>query len=533
MYLTRNLKYLYSEGSDEPRIRRPQCCVNSFLFEKEFKMKDSAVWTIYMSHLKMPINIEKKGQEVAERFFAGLFLYSSSGKCVYQKNIQGKSFIDAMDNLLFYQEEPFRVPHTAFRMSRGGIKIDRICKGRLVFTVENKMIGTILDAMDVEDGFRNIDAESFLGRGFEEMNKGIFFYVTFNIPYFKASSEFEVLYFDKNGNERKTEYVLSLCFAGKVIQNTKLDLNSKITLRPKLTVKNNTQDVEDKVEIRYIFKAEESDETVVRTSTRQDFKCLWCRGKNFRTRQRLHFHFLMNHELFSFKLETNNPGFLQFEVKLANEYPSKRIGDQKMDFRVFQWIRHMRFKHNINSILLDNGESILSRNIMLGMKVEQNELVQMNIKPKPKIQLLFPLKRKNKRRFAAPKMNNLYKTMSKRKIIPGEILSESEDDIDETWLVQKHEDMLDDFMDITMSEKAFMKLWDRFIIKDRPIGHCNLPNSIMRFVHSHRNILHSENLVSEFWKHLLNLVQYKIIDLVTLRKSMEVIRNIHDNTETD
>lgn len=55
----------------------------------------------------------------------------------------------------------------------------------------------------------------------------------------------------------------------------------------------------------------------------------------------------------------------------------------------------------------------------------------------------------------------------------------------------------------------------------------------MRFVYSHKNILHSENLVNEFWKHLLNLVQYKIIDLVTLRKSMEVVRNIYDETETD
>lgn len=381
-----------------------------------------------------------KRPEGPERFFAALFLYCSSGKCVYQKNIQGKSSIDAMGNLFFRQEEPFRVPHTTFKMSRGGVKIDRVCKGQLVFAVENE-IGPISDAMDVMSGLMNIHAEPFVGEGLEKIEKGAFFYVTFNIPYFKASGDFDVLYFDKSGNERKTGYILSLCFTGKVIQNAKLDLNSKITLRPKLTVKNYTRDMEDKIEIRYIFKAEENDETVVRTSTRRDFKCLWCRGRNFRTRQRLHFHFLMNHELFSFKLEVNNSSSLQFEVKLANEYPFKRIGEQKMDFRIFQWIRHMKFKHNIDSILLDNGESILSRNIMLGMKVEQNESVQMYIKPKPKIQLLFPSKKRNRRKFAAPKMNNLYKTMSKRKIIPGEILSESEDDIDETWLIQKHEDV--------------------------------------------------------------------------------------------
>ncbi|KAG5440478.1 hypothetical protein PCK2_000412, partial [Pneumocystis canis] len=275
---------------------------------------------------------------------------------------------------------------------------------------------------------------------------------------------------------------------------------------------------------------EENNETVVKISTRRDFQCPWCRGRNFHTKQRLHFHFLMNHELFSFKLQVDKSDFLQFEIKLASEYPSKRISEQKVDFRIFQWIRHIKFKHNIENILSDSGKSIIFRNIMLGMEIKQNETLPVHVKPKRRTQSLWPLEKRSRRKFVAPNMDNLYRSMSKRKIIPGEILSESEDDVDETWLIQKHEDILDDFMDITVSEKAFMKLWDRFIIKDRPIGHCHLPDSILRFVYSHKNILQTENLVSEFWKHLLNLVQYKIIDLVTLRKSMEVVRNIHHET---
>ncbi|KAG4305600.1 hypothetical protein PORY_001156 [Pneumocystis oryctolagi] len=532
LYLSRNLNYLHEKVTSpitssliQVQKRRK---LGSFIFEKEIYVKNAAVWRIYMSFLKIPSRMKKWEFPASFSFSATLFIYRLDGQCLYQKSIYGNGTIDMLDNLLFFMEEPFKIPCSVFRRTKGGITINRVCKGQLVFTINDNDSIFMPGIREVIDESKNVYKGLLNSLNLEIMKKGSFLYITFSIPWDKTSDSFDVLYFSKNGNHHKTDYILNMCFIGEVFQDTKLDLNSKISLRSKLMAKHLAPNSEEKAKISYVYKAEENNETVVRTSTRKDFQCPWCRGKDFHTRQRLHFHFLMNHELFSFKLEINQPGFFQFEIKLANEYPSKRISEQKVDFRVFQWIRHAKFKHNVENILSDNGKSILFRNIILGMDVEQNESVPVNMKLKRKTQLRWPSEKRIRRKFAAPNMNNLYRSVSKRKIIPGEILSESEDDIDETWLIQKHEDTLDDFMDITAPEKAFMKLWNKFIMKDRPIGRCHLPDSIMRFVYSHKNILQTENLVSEFWKHLLNLVQYKIIDLVTLRKSMEVVRNIHN-----
>ncbi|CCJ30490.1 unnamed protein product [Pneumocystis jirovecii] len=515
LYLARNLNYLHKKSTSQEELSLFQTQkrrhLDSFVFEKEINVKNAAIWRIYMSHLKIPGGAKKWGFSMSFSFYATLFIFCLDGQRLYQKKVHGNGIIDTLENLQFHAEEPFKMPYSIFKKTKGGITINRVCKGQLIFSISDNDVAFMSGVRDVINESKSISQELQNVLGHEEIKKGTFFYVTFNIPRDKITNNFNVLYFNGNGDHQQTDYVLNMCFIGEIFQDTKLDLNSKISLRSKPMVKHQP------------LNAEENNETVVRISMREDFQCPWCRGKNFHTRQRLHFHFLMNHELFSFKLE----------IKLASEYPFKRISEQKVDFRVFQWIRHVKFKHDVENILSDNGKSILFHNIMLGMDVEQNESVPINVKPKRNTQLRWPSKNKIRRRFVTPNLNNLYRSVSKRKIIPGEILSESEDDVDETWLIQRHEDILDDFMDITVSEKAFMKLWDRFIINDRPIGRCHLPDSIMRFVYSHKNILQAENLINEFWKHLLNLVQYKFIDLVTLRKSMEVVRGIHDETETN
>lgn len=68
-----------------------------------------------------------------------------------------------------------------------------------------------------------------------------------------------------------------------------------------------------------------------------------------------------------------------------------------------------------------------------------------------------------------------------------------------------------------------MKLWDRFINQDRPQGNKHLPDSLIRFAHSHKDTLHSEGLRSEFWKFLLNLKQYDRISNMVVKSAIAVI----------
>ena len=117
---------------------------------------------------------------------------------------------------------------------------------------------------------------------------------------------------------------------------------------------------------------------------------------------------------------------------------------------------------------------------------------------------------------------------------PHEELSETEDDVTEDWLLLKHEEVsiavfqltlkiLEDFIDCTPREIRFMIHWDRFVNKEKPQGKKHLPDSLMRFARSHKDILHTESLRAEFWKFLLNLRQYKRISDMVVKSVIGVI----------
>ena len=68
-----------------------------------------------------------------------------------------------------------------------------------------------------------------------------------------------------------------------------------------------------------------------------------------------------------------------------------------------------------------------------------------------------------------------------------------------------------------------MKLWDRFVNQDKPQGFKHLPESLVRFAHFHKDIIHSESLRSEFWKFLLNLKQYKRVTNMVVKSAISII----------
>src|SRR5262245_40943645 len=68
-----------------------------------------------------------------------------------------------------------------------------------------------------------------------------------------------------------------------------------------------------------------------------------------------------------------------------------------------------------------------------------------------------------------------------------------------------------------------MKLWDRFVSQDKPQGYKHLPESLLRFAHSHQDMIGLEGLRSEFWKFLLNLKQYNRIDNMVVKSAIAVI----------
>lgn len=82
---------------------------------------------------------------------------------------------------------------------------------------------------------------------------------------------------------------------------------------------------------------------------------------------------------------------------------------------------------------------------------------------------------------------------------------ESEDEIDISWKKQIAERQLDEFTDVSGSEKAFFNLWNEFVEAIPLITERSLPNQCYSFINSHALCLSEKNLEEQLIWHLTNL----------------------------
>jgi len=116
------------------------------------------------------------------------------------------------------------------------------------------------------------------------------------------------------------------------------------------------------------------------------------------------------------------------------------------------------------------------------------------------------------------------RSRSKRFVYPDEELSESDDDVATGWLQMEHKEIIEDFTDVARNEMTFMQLWDRHLFLERPIGYSHIPQVLIRFAREQAENMRTSQLLVEFWKHCLNLVQYGIIDTECVAFCMRVIK---------
>ena len=69
----------------------------------------------------------------------------------------------------------------------------------------------------------------------------------------------------------------------------------------------------------------------------------------------------------------------------------------------------------------------------------------------------------------------------KRVLRVDELLSESDEDVDESWLKTKHSRVIDSFTDLTETEKSFFKRWDNYIFDEKILANRYVGNILIRF----------------------------------------------------
>lgn len=78
---------------------------------------------------------------------------------------------------------------------------------------------------------------------------------------------------------------------------------------------------------------------------------------------------------------------------------------------------------------------------------------------------------------------------------------------DDSWLIQKHRDIVQDFCDVGATEKEYIKEWDAFIQRKRIVSEAFIGRAVVEFVNEKVSwLLESESRTREFGKHLTVLI---------------------------
>lgn len=127
------------------------------------------------------------------------------------------------------------------------------------------------------------------------------------------------------------------------------------------------------------------------------------------------------------------------------------------------------------------------------------------------------------------KETSFYRTISHRIMETGELLSETDDDIDDDWLIKKHHDATAEMESLTEAEKRFRQRWNTHVMSEASPCSRYLYSSLIRFVRRNATWLRGneadEGMFTQFQKLTSMLLERSLIDMRILRDCLRIIRD--------
>ncbi|KAI9831070.1 MAG: hypothetical protein M1826_003968 [Phylliscum demangeonii] len=111
--------------------------------------------------------------------------------------------------------------------------------------------------------------------------------------------------------------------------------------------------------------------------------------------------------------------------------------------------------------------------------------------------------KRNRKKFRvppAPPGGFFFRAVTRRAVQEGELLSDSDDDVDISWLKRQHAEDINSYADLTEAEKAFITRWDNHMSEERIQSIQHLSNAMIRFATFNRSWLQGREALVEFFK---------------------------------
>ncbi|KAK4239246.1 hypothetical protein C8A03DRAFT_14322 [Achaetomium macrosporum] len=119
--------------------------------------------------------------------------------------------------------------------------------------------------------------------------------------------------------------------------------------------------------------------------------------------------------------------------------------------------------------------------------------------------------RRARKKVLVPKTKQpLFDPLSKVQLQPG--VPVPQHPIDDSWLLLKHRDNLQDFIDLNSEEKEYLQEWDAFILRKHISSEQYLPRNFLRFVREKASwIVTKQSRADEFSKHVSILLARRVL----------------------
>ncbi|KAH0267347.1 hypothetical protein KCU91_g10159, partial [Aureobasidium melanogenum] len=275
-----------------------------------------------------------------------------------------------------------------------------------------------------------------------------------------------------------------------------------------------------------------------RSILRTKLNCVFCPDRRpHPTFDRLHFHYLSFHDHFTFKVHkpaaTDSDSIIR-TVRIELSAPKyERASDNVCDEREITWIKP-DIPFDLQQYLSEGGHNTWASGKQLALKAfpktakpvcmskgiarpnpvnEMSRLTpnnrQLRVGPPEEVPEVPSRKRK---RYAVPGIPGvaIFRAESKREVEPGEVLSESDAEPDDSWLRTKHR--LEGFPQLTGAAREFAVLFDEHL-QDEPrnLANVHVCEAVVRFVRKSAARLRQPHLLKELKSKLGELMDMDLI----------------------
>lgn len=258
---------------------------------------------------------------------------------------------------------------------------------------------------------------------------------------------------------------------------------------------------------------------------RAEYSCAWCNMFAGSLRG-LVAHLVSSHDRFRFQATVGHDNIPHIYVMVMQEHQSRRGSSGRRsalsELEILPSEEPSRFEHHFTHMSGKKYGPYGSQTVesVEGLMQEFDEMDELS--------------QEQPQEFYAPLLQRQYfHSRTGAVVLDHEKDYDSDDDVDETWITKQSERLLDEFEDVSLEEKEFMKKWNRHVKEFKILADFMVASSCRMFARKHGKWLLDHGLRHNFLLHLLNLWDNSLLNSRAIIDCMLIVDQNQQSSASD